>query len=87
MGPHSEREAAQGRAKGVAEVKTTSYRLYVTLGASQARKRLKGHGFGVKRMARAYQALYTTVLQAASGGKSPEISRSGFDYIEYHSER
>ena len=30
--------------------KTTTYTLYVNLSASQTRKRLKGHGFGVKKV-------------------------------------
>ena len=30
--------------------KTTTYALYVNLSASQTRKRLKGHGFGVKKV-------------------------------------
>ena len=29
---------------------TRSYKLYVSLGASQTRKRLKGHGYGVRRV-------------------------------------
>lgn len=29
---------------------TPTFRLYVNLSASQARKRLKGHGFGVRRV-------------------------------------
>jgi hypothetical protein len=30
--------------------KTTTYTLYVNLSASQTRKRLKGHGFGAKKV-------------------------------------
>ncbi len=30
--------------------RTESYRLYVDLGASQARRRLKGYGFGVRKV-------------------------------------
>jgi hypothetical protein len=29
---------------------TKGYRLYVELGASQVRRRLKGHGFGVRKV-------------------------------------
>lgn len=47
-------------------MKTKSYRLLVNLGASQARKRLKGHGFGVKRIESAGKC-QSVVIHTATG--------------------
>ncbi len=49
-----------------------TYRLLINLGASQARKRLKGHGFGVKRIETAGKG-QAVVTHTATGRHLEEL--------------
>lgn len=49
-----------------------SYRLYVNLGASQTRRRLKGHGYGVKRVETAGNGR-ALIIHTATGRHRDEL--------------
>ena len=49
-----------------------SYRLIVNLGASQTRKRLKGHGYGVRRVDTAGNG-QAIIIHTATGGHRDEL--------------
>jgi len=59
----------------------TNYRLIVNLGASQARKRLKGHGFGVKRVETAGRSR-AVIVHTATGRHLEELRALLSDVIE-----
>lgn len=56
-------------------------RLYVRLGPSQARKRLKGHGFGVKRVESAGTAR-AVIIHTATGRHRDELHDLFADVLE-----
>lgn len=59
-------------------------RLYVRLGASQTRKRLKGHGFGVKKVETAGKGR-AVIVHTATGGHRQQLHALFADVIEYDS--
>lgn len=61
-------------------MKTQSYRLLINLGASQARKRLKGHGFGVKRIETAGKG-QAVITHTATGRHLEELRELLFDVL------
>lgn len=52
--------------------KTATDKLYVNLSASQTRKRLKGHGFGVKKVEAAGRN-QAVVVHTATGGHLQQL--------------
>jgi len=56
-------------------------RLYVQLGASQARKRLKGHGFGVRKVETAGKN-QAVILHTATGNHLRQLESLFQDVIE-----
>jgi hypothetical protein len=62
-------------------MKAKSYRLLVCLGASQARKRLKGHGFGVKRIESAGKNR-AVIIHTATGRHLDELRALLSDVLE-----
>ncbi len=58
----------------------TTYRLLVNLGASQTRKRLKGHGLGVKRVETAGNG-QAVILHTATGRHLDELRALLFDVL------
>ena len=59
-------------------------RLYVNLGASQTRKRLKGHGFGVKKVETAGKGR-AVIVHTATGGHRRQLHALFADVIEHDS--
>lgn len=57
-----------------------SYRLLVNLGASQTRKRLKGHGYGVRRVETAGKGK-AVIVHTATGGHRGELMSLFADVI------
>lgn len=55
-------------------------RLYVNLSASQARKRLKGHGFGVRRV-EATGDHQSVIIHTATGGHLRKLESLFFDVL------
>ena len=62
-------------------MRTQTYRLLINLGASQARKRLKGHGFGVKRIETAGKG-QAVVTHTATGRHLDELRALLSDVID-----
>jgi DNA transformation protein and related proteins len=60
---------------------TKTDRLYVHLGASQARKRLKGHGFGVRKVETAGKN-QAVILHTATGKHLRQLESLFQDVIE-----
>ncbi len=60
---------------------TKTDRLYVQLGASQARKRLKGHGFGVRKVETAGKN-QAVILHTATGKHLRQLESLFHDVIE-----
>jgi DNA transformation protein len=60
-------------------------RLYVDLGASQVRRRLKGHGFGVKRVETAGKNR-AVIIHTATGEHLRQLESLFEDVIEATSE-
>lgn len=58
-----------------------TYRLFVNLGASQTRKRLKGHGFGVKRVETAGNGR-AVITHTATGRHLEELRALLSDVLE-----
>jgi hypothetical protein len=61
-------------------MKTQRYRLLINLGASQARKRLKGHGYGVKRIETAGKG-QAVITHTATGRHLDELRALLFDVL------
>lgn len=59
----------------------TRYRLHVRLGASQARKRLKGHGFGVQKIETAGSG-HAVITHTATGRHLDELRALLSDVLE-----
>jgi hypothetical protein len=57
-----------------------SYQLYVNLGASQTRRRLKGHGYGVKRVETAGKGR-ALIVHTATGRHREELHSLFSDVI------
>lgn len=57
------------------------YRLHVKLGASQVRKRLKGHGFGVRRVETAGKGR-AVIIHTATGQHERELKALFRDVLE-----
>lgn len=57
------------------------YRLYVQLGASQTRRRLKGHGFGVRRVETAGKHR-AAIVHTATGKHREELYALFSDVLE-----
>ena len=60
---------------------TKTDRLYVLLGASQARRRLKGHGFGVKKVETAGKNR-AVIIHTATGKHLRQLEALFQDVIE-----
>jgi DNA transformation protein len=60
-------------------------RFYVQLGASQARRRLKGHGFGVKKVETAGNNR-SVIIHTATGKHLRQLESLFHDVIEVKSE-
>lgn len=60
---------------------TRSHKLYVNLGASQTRKRLKGHGFGVRRVETAGKG-QAVIVHTATGSHLVQLRSLFADVIE-----
>jgi len=63
----------------------TTYRLYVDLSASQVRKRLKGHGFGVRKV-EAVDRNRAVIIHTATGEHRRELEALLADVISRSSE-
>lgn len=61
-------------------VARASYQLYVNLGASQTRKRLRGHGYGVKRVETAGKGR-ALIIHTATGRHLDELRSLFADVI------
>ena len=66
-------------------MKITTWRLLINLGASRARKRLKGHGFGVKRIETAGKGR-AVITHTATGRHLDELRALLSDVIDVASE-
>ena len=60
--------------------KTTTYPLYLNMSASQARKRLKGHGFGVRDI-QATDRNQSVIIHTATGEHLRELESLFADVI------
>ena len=60
---------------------TKTDRLYVDLGASQVRRRLKGHGFGVKKVETAGKNR-AVIIHTATGEHLRQLESLFYDVIE-----
>jgi hypothetical protein len=60
-------------------------RLYVDLGASQVRRRLKGHGFGVRKVETAGNNR-AVIIHTATGEHLRQLEALVYDVIEARSE-
>jgi hypothetical protein len=69
---------AQGK---VAMTKPTTEKLYVNLSASQVRKRLKGHGLGVKKV-QAADRKQAVIIHTATGGHLRALESLFADVLE-----
>lgn len=65
---------------------TKSDRFYVQLGASQARRRLKGHGFGVKRVETAGKNR-AVIIHTATDRHLRQLQSLFYDVIQVQSEK
>ncbi len=63
------------------DVTTNTARLYVALGASQVRRRLKGHGFGVKKVETAGKNR-AVIIHTATGEHLRQLESLFQDVIE-----
>ena len=62
------------------------HRLYVNLGASQTRKRLKGHGYGVRRVETAGKGR-ALIIHTATGGHRDQLHALFADVLDAASVR
>jgi DNA transformation protein and related proteins len=60
-------------------------RLYVNLGPSQVRRRLKGHGYGVRKVESAGKSR-AVIIHTATGGHCRELRTLFSDVLEPESE-
>lgn len=60
---------------------TKGYRLHVQLGASQVRKRLKGHGFGVRKVESAGKN-QAVIIHTATGEHLQRLKALFYDSID-----
>lgn len=65
---------------------TNTDRFYVQLGASQARRRVKGHGLGVKRVETAGKNR-AVIIHTATGRHLQQLESLFHDVIEVTSEK
>jgi DNA transformation protein and related proteins len=65
---------------------TKSDRFYVQLGASQARRRLKGHGFGVKKVETVGKNR-AVIIHTATDRHLRQLQSLFYDAIEVQSEK
>jgi DNA transformation protein len=64
---------------------TKTDRLYVNLGASQVRRRLKGHGFGVKKIETAGKSR-AVIIHTATGEHLRQLEALFQDVVEAKAE-
>jgi DNA transformation protein and related proteins len=64
---------------------TRTDRLYVNLGASQVRRRLKGHGFGVKKVETAGKKR-AVIIHTATGAHLRQLEALFQDVVEAKAE-